>query len=1763
MIGDVAARVMDIARSAAQAPVEPASMAEQLWLPFRLLAMVRARRASARRRNRPPLHRSGTDRRTWRNAVPAGVRGRRSRGQLAVYGVLVSEGLQQRPLPPPLPRPASPTRAHRYCRSIMRFLAWVFTVPGLLALALAAGVAVGRFACHSITFPGTLAALVDALERDFAKEVEDDLLTTVAALVEAVRMVDCRQPMRLARLSPRGLARALRAGEDHMAGTVAALQDALAFQAGDAGLPPRSRALALRLADVRASWEAFAAAAAPLAAAGPGEAAGDGLVRTAQAAFGTSPSALRDIAAGRPAPGRDTRVAPDRAASPSVAAKAESPRGREGGDDCESGTSPLLRPGSPARPWPLAGSNQSPESGGRARAGPTRAGARASPAASDLRAAMTAAAYQRTPRDVLGLAEVALAARELRWVECERGERARALAGPGDEALAAATGMAVDGSAPPRRGAPWHPAPGSGLSEGAVALLSLAAAVHALAAALPLLHKDPCGDSARGGVATAVRTGLRAVRAVFCGRPPSAGAASLDLMRGLLAGRFGGRQVWVCADDGTRLDAMLVPAAPAEGGRGTAGRRLVVLANPNAGLYEYHHRHSALTELHRDCGSDVLLFNYRGYGRSGGSPSPAKLRTDAAAIVRFARRECGAALVAVHSESIGGLASTHLAARGRDRGAAVDLLIADRAFSDVHVAARHLVGRWAEVAVRGLMWWSADNVRSFLRADCPKIATCDARDQIVVDAASLKAGVADHAYTRRLHRVVALAADVAACPGVHGQRSIARAAAVLSGRGGQGGGPTRPSPAPAPSPPRAAASSSHAAPQRASAVSLALLHGWAHSGAAGQGALPESTGSGSGGADAWPAESTGPSAPASHVAAEALAHVRRAMRAVAGGDALSAWQECGRAVACPLRLGLCRCGGQGDRGPGADAGAAGAPPAATCGLGPYWTVSAPSMAALRASLFRVAATLDQCADASAEAATARKRATASLLAGDARGGAAEAPAETHPARRQRQRRHSRGIVGAAVRRGPAMGGDGGSPTGALSASRTASLAHASAPARSASPPLHPLRGAVHSVGRGGGTLGRAADGSSPPLSPRDRSPGGPALCTLSERVTRAADSVRCASPRRRAALLATLRRVARLLRIVLLSENRCGALFAGTMGTQTKRESAQASAEAQVEALTRYFRCYVVWGHVSLDARPTHARLVLPGARGPEPTQRGDGATTNSDEEEEGNGEDGGEDREGGVPTLSPFAAAVCATDPSRPGWLPEGQEAPSSPHSPAGTAPASLLAWPRRAPVPGSEVTPVPMPTVFQAVWEFLCEHASPEAVRRVQVETNRVPGSTTSSPHPASPRPPASPADPPAATTAPSASTGRGNAPPGTAATRGSTAGAEGTAAGRHPRNRRMGSSGSISGVDASQWLSPGAHSGSDTGSDDDDDYDGCDASGSSAGAAAASASGVPHLPLVRDGRTLQRSLSSEAEVTVPHMAPHSSPDAVVGTEVSTGTPLLVPGGAHARVAHSDGGLSPGEGDRGEGGASKQKGEGAPHGQFTALPEASGGGRRGGSDDEEEEGGEEEEEGRGRQSRSQPFRGFCGGGPSSSPASSPPTWRRTAWPGGGMPAIDVVTAVVESARQGLRAALPDDGLANDVCALCEALLRVEAQHVAFRRLLGTGHHGDGCCSTAPRPLPPAMLHRREWQQLAGAYGAAGTEPRRPGEARRDGNAGATRQAPTVERPLHVPMAAPGVGAPIHVGCLLPLNCGHNGKYLDHEREALVQELARLGWRG
>lgn len=227
---------------------------------------------------------------------------------------------------------------------------------------------------------------------------------------------------------------------------------------------------------------------------------------------------------------------------------------------------------------------------------------------------------------------------------------------------------------------------------------------------------------------------------------------SLNQLRAELLLRYSAKHYWV-RTAGRKIDAVFISArgesealaeespevkedAPLKDLEQPRGP-VVVWCNPNAAYYETMAYESHWLDFYLNQGCSIFVFNYSGFGRSQGHPSPGRLSADGDAVVDFLRRR-GFTQVAVHGRSIGGIAACRIANKNPD---IVKVLVADRTFSTLAKAAKYTFGDWAAKGLSLSATW-ADNVSNYLSTKCYKVMLCDPKDATIPDLAALRTAVA-------------------------------------------------------------------------------------------------------------------------------------------------------------------------------------------------------------------------------------------------------------------------------------------------------------------------------------------------------------------------------------------------------------------------------------------------------------------------------------------------------------------------------------------------------------------------------------------------------------------------------------------------------------------------------------------------------------------------------------------------------------------------------------------------------------------------------------------------------------------------------------------------------------------------------------------------------------------------------------------------------------------------------------------------------------
>jgi fermentation-respiration switch protein FrsA (DUF1100 family) len=166
--------------------------------------------------------------------------------------------------------------------------------------------------------------------------------------------------------------------------------------------------------------------------------------------------------------------------------------------------------------------------------------------------------------------------------------------------------------------------------------------------------------------------------------------------------------------DGLELHGWYIPRSGA--------RRVLLFLHGNAG--NISHRGDSLAIFHR-LGLNVLIFDYRGYGRSQGKPGEKGLYLDAEAAWRYLveKRGVPAENIVVFGRSLGGAVAAHLAAHVQPAG-----LILESTLSSTRDFAQSLHPLLSRMVV---MRYGFDTVASLAGVHCPVLVLHSRADDIM------------------------------------------------------------------------------------------------------------------------------------------------------------------------------------------------------------------------------------------------------------------------------------------------------------------------------------------------------------------------------------------------------------------------------------------------------------------------------------------------------------------------------------------------------------------------------------------------------------------------------------------------------------------------------------------------------------------------------------------------------------------------------------------------------------------------------------------------------------------------------------------------------------------------------------------------------------------------------------------------------------------------------------------------------------------------
>jgi len=174
-------------------------------------------------------------------------------------------------------------------------------------------------------------------------------------------------------------------------------------------------------------------------------------------------------------------------------------------------------------------------------------------------------------------------------------------------------------------------------------------------------------------------------------------------------------EVWFVAEDSVKLHGWFVPH--------TEPIATLLMCHGNAG--NVSHRYEWLERLHQQTLVNVLIFDYRGYGRSEGEPTEEGCYRDALAALNWLAAQKPALPIIVHGHSLGSAVAVDLAHRVPDQ---VSGLILESAFTNATDMSRLMFGPIPVHWLTSMKWASDEKIAQITT---PKLFIHGKQDSII------------------------------------------------------------------------------------------------------------------------------------------------------------------------------------------------------------------------------------------------------------------------------------------------------------------------------------------------------------------------------------------------------------------------------------------------------------------------------------------------------------------------------------------------------------------------------------------------------------------------------------------------------------------------------------------------------------------------------------------------------------------------------------------------------------------------------------------------------------------------------------------------------------------------------------------------------------------------------------------------------------------------------------------------------------------------
>ena len=160
----------------------------------------------------------------------------------------------------------------------------------------------------------------------------------------------------------------------------------------------------------------------------------------------------------------------------------------------------------------------------------------------------------------------------------------------------------------------------------------------------------------------------------------------------------------------------------------------VILCFPNGGFIEYFYFQCEWVNFYLEKGVNVLLWNYRGYYNSTGTPNPLNIKEDVERVHDYLKNILRIkGIIGVHGESLGGYAASHLANKR-----SIQFLYIDRSFWCLDKLISNRYGSCSNKWFKCISYYNMHNDRNYIESKCFKIIAQDSLDLVVPTSSGLK-----------------------------------------------------------------------------------------------------------------------------------------------------------------------------------------------------------------------------------------------------------------------------------------------------------------------------------------------------------------------------------------------------------------------------------------------------------------------------------------------------------------------------------------------------------------------------------------------------------------------------------------------------------------------------------------------------------------------------------------------------------------------------------------------------------------------------------------------------------------------------------------------------------------------------------------------------------------------------------------------------------------------------------------------------------------